>query len=76
MSMLSMACLRLDLHAYVFFSMFILRSICLCLDLCVMRSMPCFCAYIYMLVDMPCASIAFLSFDISISCVLALIGGV
>ena len=41
-----------------------------------MCSMPCLCAQIYMLVAMPCASIALLSLDISLSCVLALIGGV
>ena len=88
--MLSMPCVCLDLHAYVFFVMFMLRSTCLCLDLCLFRPrvMPmfrsmCLCASchvcvlrsIYWLL-MPCASIAILSHDISLSCVLALIGGV
>ena len=46
------------------------RSMCLCAlcHVCVLRS-------IYWLL-MPCASIAILSLDISLSCVLALIGGV
>ena len=35
MSTCSLPCLYLDLHAYVFFAMFMLRSMCLCLDLCV-----------------------------------------
>ena len=39
-------------------------------------SVPCWCAQIYILVAMPCYSIALLSLDISLSCVLALIGGV
>ena len=37
-----------------------------------MCSMPCSCVQIYMLDTIPCASIAFMSFDISLSCVLAL----
>ena len=49
--------------------MFMLRSMCLCAPChaCVLRSM---------LFAMPCASIALLSLDISLSRVLALIGGV
>ena len=81
--MLSMPCLCLDLHVYVFFAMFMFRfmslgpyvmsmfrSMCLyaLCHICVLRSIC------WLL--MPCASIAFLSFDISLSCVLTLIGGV
>ena len=50
----SFPCLCLDLHAYVFFTMFLLRSACLCLNLHVyaqiyvfMCSVPCLCAQIY-----------------------------
>ena len=63
--------------------MFMLRSTCLCAPCHVnaqiyllMCSLPCFCVQIYMLVVMPCASIAFLSLDISLSCALALLGRV
>ena len=30
----SLSCLCLDLYAYVFFALFLLRSTCPCLDLC------------------------------------------
>ena len=41
MSMCSLPCLRLDLHAYVFFTLPMLRSMCLCASChaCVIRSM-------------------------------------
>ena len=79
----SLTCLRLDVHAYVFLSIFMLRSTCFCV-LCLVYAqiyifecyMPCSCIQIYMLVAMPCASKALLPLDISLSCVLALIGGV
>ena len=66
---------------------FVLKSTCLCASchvyaqihcLCTLCrdvlvcSMPCSCVQIYMSVAMPCASLAFLSLDISLSCVLAL----
>ena len=79
----SLPCFCLDLHAYVFFAMFMLRSMFLwamCYAyaqiLAFLCSMPCLCDQIYMLVAMPCASIALLSLDISLSFVLALIGRV
>ena len=61
----SLPCFCLDLHAYVFFSMFMLRSMFL-QALCYayaqifafLCSMPCLCDQIYMLVAMPCASVA------------------
>ena len=80
----------LDLHAHAFFAMFMLRSSYLCLDLCLFgprvmlmfRSM-CLCALCHVCVLrsicwllVSCASIALLSLDISLSCVLALVGGV
>ena len=71
----------LDLQAHSFFAMFMLRSMCLCLDLCLFgpRVMPmlrsmCLCASCHacvlrsILVAMPCASIALLPLDISLSC--------
>ena len=83
----SLPCLCLDLHAYVFFAMLMLRSTCLCV-LChvyaqiyvpMLRSIclyaPCHaCLLRSMLVAITCASIALLSLDIFLSCVLALIG--
>ena len=54
MILASLPCLCLDLHVYVFFAMFILKSTCQCLDLCsyaqihvFMHSIPCLCAQIY-----------------------------
>ena len=63
MPMLSMLCFFLDLHAYVQIYEF-------------MCFVPYLCAQIYTLVTMPCASIALLLVDASLSCVLALFGGV
>ena len=61
--------MHLDPHDFRLLAMFMLRSMCLCAPChaCVLRSM---------LFAMPCASIALLSLDISLSRVLALIGGV
>ena len=67
--------LCLDLHAYLFFLMFLLRSTSLCLDLCVCVLCAMFvCLDLY--VGMPCAYIALWFLDVFLSCVLALIGGV
>ena len=70
MPMCSLPCLFLDLHVYAQIYVFMFRFICLCASchVCVLKSIC------WLL--MPCASIALLSFDISLSCVLALIGGV
>ena len=79
----SLPCYCLDLHAYAFFALFfsqiymlVLRSMSLCLDLCVyvLRAMlVCLdlCQLLCHVLLQP-----FLSLDISLSCVLALIGGV
>ena len=54
MPMCSLPCLSLDLHAYVLFAMFLLRSTCQCLNLCPYAQIyvyicfvPCLCAQIY-----------------------------
>ena len=67
--MCSLPCLCLDLHVRAQICVPMLRSMCLCAlyHACVLRSMS---------VAMPCASIALLSLDVSLSCVLAFIGGV
>ena len=67
--MCSLPCLCLDLHAFVLLAMFMLRFTCF--------FSPCHaCVLKAMLVAMPWASIALFPLDISLSCVLALIGGV
>ena len=83
MPMCSLSCLCLDIHAYVFFAIFMLRSMCLWASChtyaqihVFIRSMPYLCLQIYMLVAMPCAFIATLFLDVSLSSVLALIGRV
>ena len=59
-------------HAYAQIYMFMCSLPCLCLDpyLCVLYAM--LCVQIYMLDAMSCASLAFMSLDISLSCLLAL----
>ena len=60
----SLPCLFLDLHAYVFFALFFLRSTCLCLDLVPMLRSMCLCVSCHdcvlgsMLVAMSCATLA------------------
>ena len=71
----SLPCLCIDLHAYEFFALFLLRSTCWCLDLCVyvLRAML-VCSDLYWLL---CHVLLqpFMSLDISLSCFLALLVG-
>ena len=60
----SLPCLCLNLHAYMFFAMFLLRSTCQCLYLCPYIQIYVFtrsefaCVLRSMLVAMPCATLA------------------